>query len=410
MAPVGVRTDPRHFADLFFTGGNVYTVDAHDAVVTCCAVRGDRIIGTGDEFGLLHLVGPETRVIHLEGRCLIPGLIDAHGDVGGPNPAATGPPAVNAPGLSVEEYLAGCREYLSYGVTSCHLAGCAEASGVRAVIDAHRSGGARLRTYLMLDLSLPGAPGRAAVKAGLVTGLGGPDLMVGPVRILPEAPAGAGGPGPEELRLLVSDAVEHGFQVTADCFDRRAVALMLEAVAGTAACGDVAARRHRIEHCTMLDRRLVDRIRQLGIVPVLSLCRLWASGQGSAGAHRPERGEWIYPLRSLLDAGVPVALGSGSSPPAADPYLGMYCAITRRTAAGVTVGSGQAVGFAEVLRACTYNCARASFEESVKGSIEPGKLADLAVVEPDLGRASPDEVRDARALLTVVGGEVCFER
>jgi len=93
-----------------------------------------------------------------------------------------------------------------------------------------------------------------------------------------------------------------------------------------------------------------------------------------------------------------------------NPFLGIYCALTRRTMRGTVVGPEQAISFAEALRIYTINGARASYEEDAKGSIEPGKLADLTIVEGDPGRMTPEQIKDAKVLRTVIGGKVVFVR
>jgi len=543
MSAATVRVDQRHFADVFFSGGSVYTVDPSNTVVSACAVRGDRIIGAGTEAELLHLVGPATTVIRLDGKCLIPGLIDAHSHIVGhglvksavdckhgvssiedivrrvaaaaaaqppgswirgrgynqnklaegrqptrsdldraapANPVAltrtcghilacnslalelagidasspdleggqidrdsSGQPTgilkeaacgpvhqLLAAGLDrqVAGYLTACRDYLSYGITSSHDASGGDPRQIRAMIEAHRSGRARLRTYIMLRAGSAGSPGEAAAAAGLVTGLGGPDVRLGPVKVMVDGSSSgptsatrepyASDPDSsgilyfdrEELGRIVSWAAAAGFQVTAHCVGDRAVDMMLGALAATAPRDQVSMRRHRIEHCAMLDPGLVARVRELGVVPVANPVFLWEFGDGYVKDYGPERAGWMFPLRALFEAGIPAAAGSDAPVTDVNPYLGIYCAMTRRTAGGAVVGPGQAVGFAEALRAYTYNGALASYEEAVKGSIEPGKLADLTVVEPDLGKVSPDELKDARAVLTMVGGDVVFER
>jgi hypothetical protein len=160
----------------------------------------------------------------------------------------------------------------------------------------------------------------------------------------------------------------------------------------------------------MLNPGLVEEIRQLGVVPVANPCFLWEFGDGYVRDYGAERAAWMFPLRTLLDAGIPVAAGSDAPVTYVNPFLGFYCAMTRRTMRGSVVGPEQAISFAEALRAYTINGAFASYEEKRKGSIEPGKLADFVVVESDLGRATAEQVKEARVLRTVIGGRVVYER
>jgi predicted amidohydrolase YtcJ len=538
-----IKTDKRHFADVFFRGGSIYTVDPHDAVVEACAVRGEKIIGTGRIADLLHLVGPETRVVDLEGRCLVPGLIDAHSHIVGhglamrsvdckhdaasieqivrkvaaaaaaapagkwitgrgynqnklaerrhPNRYDLDRAAPNHPvaltrtcghiiacnsvalrlagigagtpdpvggeierdaageptGVLMEsacrplwEFLAGsleshkqgyltaCRDYLSLGITSGHDASGGDPVQVRAIVEAHNEGLAKLRTYMMLRFAAPGAAGDFALQSGLVSGMGGPGatLRVGPLKAMVDG--SSSGPTaatrdpyhvrPDSRGILYYDQAEltgavtrgagGGFQVTAHCVGDRAIEMMLQAIAATGP--DAPARRHRIEHCAMLDPELISQIKGLGVVPVANPSFLWEFGDGYLQDYGPRRGGWMFPLKALFDAGIPVAAGSDAPVTYVDPFLGLYCAMTRRTVNGTVVGEEHAVTLAQALRAYTINGAYASYEETVKGSIEPGKLADLAVVDVDLGAVDVDRIRSARPVMTMVGGEVVFER
>jgi hypothetical protein len=148
----------------------------------------------------------------------------------------------------------------------------------------------------------------------------------------------------------------------------------------------------------------------MGIVPVANPCFLWEFGDGYVRDYGPERAAWMFPLRALLDAGIPAAAGSDSPVTYVNPFLGFYCAMTRRTMNGNVVGPEQAISFTEALRLYTANGAYASFEENTKGSIEPGKLADLVIVESDLGRATPEQVKEAKVLRTIIGGQVVYQR
>ncbi len=126
-----------------------------------------------------------------------------------------------------------------------------------------------------------------------------------------------------------------------------------------------------------------------------------------------ERTRLTYAFRSLLDANASVAFGSDWF--VAPPYVidGIYAAVTRRTLDDKNPGGWvpeQKITVEEALRAYTVQAARASFEEEIKGSLGAGKLADLVVLDQDLFAIAPEELRDVGVALTVVGGEVVFER
>ena len=122
-------------------------------------------------------------------------------------------------------------------------------------------------------------------------------------------------------------------------------------------------------------------------------------------------------MRSLIDAGVVVAGGSDhmirmDSRQSLNPYhpfFGMWMTITRQMADGAVLGPEQRITREEALRLWTLNAAYLSFEEKTKGSIEPGKLADLVVISKNYLTCPEQEIRNIEALRTVVGGKVVFE-
>ncbi|MCI0664037.1 MAG: amidohydrolase family protein, partial [Acidobacteria bacterium] len=130
----------------------------------------------------------------------------------------------------------------------------------------------------------------------------------------------------------------------------------------------------------------------------------------------PERMAHFLPLRSLFDAGVIVAGGSDHmirfDPRKATnpyhPFLGMWMAITRQTVDGTVLNPEQRITRPEALRMWTLNSAYLSFEEKSKGSIEPGKLADLIVVSKDFLSCPVEEIKNIETLLTVVDGKVVY--
>jgi predicted amidohydrolase YtcJ len=126
----------------------------------------------------------------------------------------------------------------------------------------------------------------------------------------------------------------------------------------------------------------------------------------------PERAKTTYAFRSLRDAGARLAFGSDwfVAPPA--PLQGIYAAVTRRTLDDRNPNGWvpeQKITVEDALRAYTVNAAYASFDEEIKGSLVRGKLADIVVIDRDLTAVPTETIRDARILMTIVGGTVVFE-
>jgi len=126
-----------------------------------------------------------------------------------------------------------------------------------------------------------------------------------------------------------------------------------------------------------------------------------------------ERCKTTYPFRSFLDNGIPVSFGSDWTVGPLDPILGIYAAVTRRTTDEKNPDGWfpeQKISVAEAIEAYTITNAYAAFEEDEKGSITPGKLADMIVLSADILTIAPADIRDIRVDLTILGGQIVYER
>ena len=124
-----------------------------------------------------------------------------------------------------------------------------------------------------------------------------------------------------------------------------------------------------------------------------------------------DRVNYMFPLKSYLDNGIIAALGSDSPVIEADPMIGLYGAMTRSDkCSGTVAGQGQCIGIMDAIRMYTYNGAYASLEEDIKGSIEPGKLADLVVLSENILETPVEKIKSVKADMTVIDGEIVYER
>jgi predicted amidohydrolase YtcJ len=119
-----------------------------------------------------------------------------------------------------------------------------------------------------------------------------------------------------------------------------------------------------------------------------------------------ERAAYAIPIRKLIDAGLLVGGGSDGPVVPFDPFLSMWWMTTRQTLNGYALGPEHAISAREALELYTINNARLMGVERERGSIETGKLADLAVLSQDILAVPPDQIRDTRALMTVLGGRI----
>ena len=222
----------------------------------------------------------------------------------------------------------------------------------------------------------------------------------------------------ENLFEMARAANDLGWQMTAHAAGGGAIDLLLDAYEAADKVKSIRGRRFTVSHGNFPDERAIARAKKLGVV--FDCQPAWHHFDGPAlkDVFGPSRVKHFIPLRSLLDAGVVVAGGSDhmirmDSRQAINPYhpfFGMWMTITRKTADGAVLGPEQRIKREEALRLWTLNAAYLSFDEKSKGSIEPGKLADLTVISKDYLTCPEDEIRAIEAVRTVVGGKVVFER
>jgi predicted amidohydrolase YtcJ len=203
-----------------------------------------------------------------------------------------------------------------------------------------------------------------------------------------------------------------GLQVMVHAIGDRAIRTQLdvfERVAGEVGARD---RRWRLEHAQHFDPADVPRVAALGVVASMQPYHAIDDGRWAERVVGPARAQLTYAFRALLDARARLAFGSDWFVAPPTPLEGIYAAVTRRTLDGRHPDGwvpGQRITVDEALRAYTAGGAYARFAEAELGTLEAGKLADFVLVDRDLTRVPPATIRDARVVLTVVGGRVVFE-
>ncbi|HZN11823.1 MAG TPA: amidohydrolase, partial [Blastocatellia bacterium] len=166
--------------------------------------------------------------------------------------------------------------------------------------------------------------------------------------------------------------------------------------------------RFRIEHCTVINDALVRRIRALGAVPTPFSTYVYYHGE-KMREYGAERLDSMFALRSFLDAGVRATQASDYPPGPFEPMMALQSEVTRTDMGGNLWGPRQRITVEEAIRVGTLNGAYASFEEHLKGSIEPGKLADLVVLGRDPLREPPSSLIKIPVERTMVGGKWVYE-
>jgi predicted amidohydrolase YtcJ len=168
-------------------------------------------------------------------------------------------------------------------------------------------------------------------------------------------------------------------------------------------------RRWIVEHIPLVHRDQMQRMKRLGVL-VSAQFQPYA-GAGNMLKHwGPERTERAVPMRELLDEGLVVSGGSDWPGAPNNPFANIYFYVTRKTLTQGTVGPAQKITREEALRVETINNAYLTFEEHLKGSIEPGKLADFVILSDDLLTVPEEAIRDIRPLAVYVGGRQVYTK
>lgn len=212
---------------------------------------------------------------------------------------------------------------------------------------------------------------------------------------------------PDEMRSMIVEAHRQGWQVGIHTQGDRAIEAVLDAIEAAMAAHPRPDPRHRIEHCGLPRPDQLERMARLGVIAVNQPNYL--HDQGDEFLDRlGDRAHRLQPMRAELDAGVVIALSSDADVTSFRPLETITNAVVRRTMGGRPIGADQAMTVEEAVRAHTIVAAYAIRAEDRLGSIEPGKYADLTVIDGDLFGVEPSQIRDLRIWMTVLAGDVVF--
>jgi len=233
-----------------------------------------------------------------------------------------------------------------------------------------------------------------------------------------DAPCSCGLPSdefldPEQAYANLRDADAHGLQVAIHAIGDRANSVVLDMWERLAAENGQRDRRARIEHAQHLRPSEFARFAQLNVIASVQPYHCIDDARWAYKRIGHQRARGAYAFRSLLDAGVRLAFGSDWWVAPLNPLMGIYAAVTRRSLDGQFPAGWepeQKISVSEAVHAYTYQAAYASHEEDIKGSLEPGKLADLVVLSDDIFSIDPVSIQDVKVDMTIFGGEVIFER
>jgi predicted amidohydrolase YtcJ len=211
-----------------------------------------------------------------------------------------------------------------------------------------------------------------------------------------------------EIDTAVEDAVKYGWRIGIHANGDVTIDMVLNAY--EAALEEWAGEnpRFRIEHCSLVNPDLLQRIKDSGSVPTPFYT--YAHYHGNKWVdYGPDKMQWMFAHKSFLDYDIPVAPASDYTPGPFEPLMAIQSMVTRRDFDGRVWGSNQRITVSQALKICTVNGAYASMEEGIKGSIVPGKLADLVMLGADPHDTPADEIKNIPVLRTIVDGKTVYE-
>lgn len=212
----------------------------------------------------------------------------------------------------------------------------------------------------------------------------------------------------EEIDAAVDDAVAHDFRIGIHANGDVAINRVLNAYERILKGWKGENPRFRIEHCSLVNESLLNRIKKAGVVPAPFYTYAYYHGNKWL-EYGEEMMESMFAHRSFLDYDIPVAPASDFTPGPFEPMMALQSMVTRKDIQGRVWGASQRISVTEAMKICTMHGAYASFEESIKGSLTPGKLADIVILESDPHKVDPDSITDIKILRTILGGRTTFE-
>lgn len=276
---------------------------------------------------------------------------------------------------------------------------------------------------------IPEAQLDAAIDLGLESGYGDEWIRIGAVKIFADGSLGARSAlmiepyagdhdnygiavsSAEHLKAQVMKAAQAGLAVHIHAIGDRANRNVLDAIAATRRAGVGLHLRHRIEHAQLLHPDDVQRFVELNVIAGMQPIHC-TQDIVAADASWGSRCRLAYAWSTLLSSGAVLSFGSDAPVETPSITAGLYAAVARRRADGFPGDEGwypeERLRMDEAVYAYTMGAAYASGEEAIKGSITPGKLADLTVLEQDLFAIAPEEVLTTRVSTTVVGGQIVY--
>ena len=320
-----------------------------------------------------------------------------------------------------------CRAYNALGLTAIADPGLYPEQ-IRAYHRAAREGVLTVRSDLLLAAWGFGAPETEEglqerfVALGVTGGFGDDLLRLGGIKLMPDGGMsdrtarmlqpylddpdnfGQWVVAPERLVELIRWVHDLGWAMDIHTCGDEAQQVVVEAYAAAQAANPQPRLRHRVHHAYFPTERALTAMAAHGIPAVVSSAFIANLGEGFVNSVGPERAARAMPMRTYLEAGVPLAGSSDSTVADFNPWVGIDAAVRRTTIPGRVLGPEEALTVAEAIRSYTAGGAFGMGREVDLGTLEPGKLADLIVLDRDPEAIPAEELRSMRPVATMLGG------
>ncbi len=291
-----------------------------------------------------------------------------------------------------------------------------------------REGSFDFRLYAMLAATMPDLT--EALGRGPRVGLGDHRLTVRCVKVYADGALGSRGAAllagysdePDHRGLVITSreaiarrtrqCLASGFQVATHAIGDRGNRIVLDAYEDALETTPHRDPRLRIEHAQVLHLDDIPRFAELGVLPSMQPTHCTSDMDWAPDRLGAERVRGAYAWRRLLDDGNRIPCGSDFPVERVDPLLGVFAAVTRQHPDGTPPNGwqpDQRMTREEVVRGFTIDAAYAAFEEGLRGTLTPGKLADVTVFDRDILTCPPEQILESRALMTIVDGRIVYD-
>jgi predicted amidohydrolase YtcJ len=210
-------------------------------------------------------------------------------------------------------------------------------------------------------------------------------------------------------RLMQADAA--GLQLRVHAIGDRAISMMLDIFADIEKEHGYHDQRFAVEHAQHMAQKDFERFAKLHVIASMQPYHAIDDGRWAENRLGHERARYSYAWRSFLDHGVTLAFGTDWPVAPLDPILGLYAAVTRTTLDGKNSGGWipeEKITLPEAIEAYTNGAAFAEFQERDKGSLTPGKLADMVILSDNIFDLKPERIRNVKVKTTIVGGKLVY--